>query len=62
MKFLLSRKFIVALVAIVGADLLCAFGIIHEGVYSAIIIAVVGGYLTANVTQKAATKPMEVEK
>lgn len=59
MRFLLSRKFLVALFAIAGADLLCAFGIIHEGVYSAIVIAVVGGYFTANVTQKATAKPSE---
>jgi hypothetical protein len=36
---------------------LCASGHIHEGVFSAVTIAVVGAYLAANVGQRAVTQP-----
>lgn len=57
MSNLLSRKFIVTMAVIVSATGLCVGGYIHEGVYSAVVIAVVGGYLAANVAQKVGTKP-----
>lgn len=48
-----SRKFIVAMAAIASASWLVYAGHIADGVYSAVVIAAVGGYLAANVTQKA---------
>ena len=51
-----SRKFIVALLSLLSASALCYFGHIADGVYSAVIIATVGAYMTANVTQKATVK------
>lgn len=52
-----SRKFIVALVAIVGATVLVYTGKIVDGVYATVVVAVVSGYYTANVSQKLGTKP-----
>ncbi len=52
---LTSRKFILALVAMLSATVLCWLGHIADGVYSAVVIGTVGGYLAANVTQKATT-------
>lgn len=54
-----SRKFILALLSLLSATLLCAFDKIADGVYSAVVIATVGAYLAANVTQKATAKPPE---
>ena len=51
-----SRKFIVAMMAIASASWLVYSGHIADGVYSAVVIAAVGGYLAANVTQKATAK------
>ena len=51
-----SRKFIVAMAAIASASWLVYTGHIADGVYSAVVIATVGGYLAANVTQKATAK------
>ena len=51
-----SRKFIVAMAAIASASWLVYSGHIADGVYSAVVIAAVGGYLAANVTQKATAK------
>lgn len=50
---MLSRKFILALLSLASAAWLCAYGYIFEGVYSVVVVATVGAYLTANVTQKA---------
>lgn len=47
-----SRKFITALLALVSASALCWYGRISDGVYSAVVIATVSAYLTANVLQK----------
>lgn len=44
-----SRKFILALLSLLSASLLCVTG--H--------IATVGAYMTANVAQKATAKPLE---
>lgn len=51
-----SRKFILALLSLASATGLCFAGYIADGVYSAVVIATVGAYMTANVTQKAAVK------
>lgn len=51
-----SRKFVVAMAAIASASWLVYAGHIADGVYSAVVIAAVGGYLAANVTQKATAK------
>lgn len=51
-----SRKFILAVLTLASATWLCWAGLIADGVYSAVVIATVGAYLAANVTQKATTK------
>ncbi len=56
MNALTSRKFILSLVSVLATAILCAAGIVSESIYSTVIIAVVGGYLAANVTQKATEK------
>ncbi len=48
-----SRKFILACAALVSATVLCWYGRIADGVYSAVVIATVGAYITGNVMQKA---------
>ena len=52
-----SRKFILALLSLLSATLLCVTGHIADGVYSAVVITTVGAYMTANVAQKATVKP-----
>ena len=54
-----SRKFILALLSLLSASLLCVTGHVADGVYSAVVIATVGVYMTANVAQKAAAKSLE---
>lgn len=56
MSRLTSRKFIVTVLSLLSATALCALGHIHEGVYSTVMVASVGAYLAANVTQKATSK------
>lgn len=56
MKRLASRKFLLALATVASATWLVAAGHIADGVYSAVVIAAVGGYLAANVTQRATAK------
>ena len=51
-----SRKFVVAMAAIASASWLVYAGHIADGVYSAVVIAAVTGYMAANVTQKATAK------
>ena len=51
-----SRKFLLALAALISAHVLCAYGHISDGVYSAVLLGCVGGYLAANVTQRATAK------
>ena len=53
----LSRKFILALLTIASATGLVLFHHISDGVYSAVVIATIGAYFTANVTQKVKTTP-----
>ena len=52
---LTSRKFILAMTVFIGASLLLAFKMIEPAVWRDIVIAVLGGYLTSNVVQKAVT-------
>ena len=59
MTHLTSRKFIVAALSILSATGLCAFGLIHEGVYSAVVIACVSAYIAGNVTQQTFGKKPE---
>ena len=47
-----SRKFILSLLSLVSASALCWYGYIADGVYSAVVIATVGAYITGNVMQK----------
>lgn len=51
-----SRKFILAALSLLSTSVLCWFDHIQEGVYSAVVIATVGAYLAANVTQKSVEK------
>lgn len=56
MKQLMSRKFICAMAALASAHYLVANKLIADGVYSAVVIATIGAYVTANVVQKAVSK------
>lgn len=51
-----SRKFILAMCVVASATWLVASGHIADGVYSAVVIAVAGAYMTANVVQKSTSK------
>lgn len=44
-----NRKFIVAMTAILSASILVGLRLIADGVFATVVVAVVGGYLTANV-------------
>jgi len=56
MNRLSSRKFLLALFTLGASVWLCAEGHIHEGVYSAVVIATVGAYIAGNVAAKQVTK------
>ena len=47
-----SRKFILAVLSLISATGLVWSGHISDGVYSAVMLATVGAYVTANVVQK----------
>ncbi len=49
---LTSRKFLLAVLTVIGAMFLVFMGRISDGVFSTIIVAVIGAYFAANVTQK----------
>lgn len=51
-----GRKFALALLTLGLTGYLTWAGHIHEGVYSAVVIATVGAYITGNVAQKAVVK------
>lgn len=50
-----SRKFILSVLSLISATGLCWAGHIADGVYSAVVIATVGAYITGNVIQKVNT-------
>ncbi|WP_158306327.1 hypothetical protein [Alicycliphilus denitrificans] len=52
----MSRKFILAIATVASASWLVYAGHIADGVYSAVVIAAVSGYMAANVAQKATVK------
>lgn len=54
-----SRKFLLALLTLISATLLIYLGHISDGVYSAVVIANLGGYMTSNVMQKRIVQPDE---
>ena len=53
MNRFISRKFALVLATLASATWLVYTGRIADGVYSAVVIAAVTGYFTANVAQKA---------
>ena len=55
---LISKKFIIAFLAIVINAALVYFGKISDGVYSTVMVATIAAYLTANVMDnKEVAKP-----
>lgn len=56
MKHFASRKFLLALLTQAANVWLCAAGLIADGVYSAVTIAVVAAYVAGNVAQKTLAK------
>jgi uncharacterized membrane protein YeaQ/YmgE (transglycosylase-associated protein family) len=54
-----SRKFILALLALVSATGLVAAGLITPGVYQYVVLGTVGAYITGNVSQKWVEKKAE---
>ena len=52
MKRFLSRKFLLAFFSLCSATMLVYNSNISDGVYSSVVIATVGAYLTSNVFQK----------
>ncbi|TCS35812.1 hypothetical protein EDC30_109111 [Paucimonas lemoignei] len=55
MNKFLSRKFLIALATLISASWLVCSEHIADGVYSAVVIAVVVAYITGNVAQKKVT-------
>lgn len=51
-----SRKFILALLALIALAALCWFRLIDGSQFITGLVATVGAYMTANVSQKAVTK------
>lgn len=54
-----SRKFILSMFAVASASVLVYTGKISDGVYSTVVVATIGGYLTANVWQKKDAKEVK---
>lgn len=52
MNKLASRKFILAVLALLSASALVAFRRIDAGVYATVVVAAIGGYLSANVLEQ----------
>lgn len=48
-----GRKFLLALLSLASATVLCFTGHIADGVYSAVVLGTVGAFMTANVVQKS---------
>ena len=51
-----SRKFLLALAALMIASGLLAFGMVTALIWRDVVIATVGAYIAGNVTQKATSK------
>lgn len=51
-----GRKFAACILALLSASVLCWFGRIADGVYSAVVIATVGAFITGNVAEKVMAK------
>jgi expansin (peptidoglycan-binding protein) len=47
-----GRKFVLAMSTLVSTSWLVSVGHIADGVYSAVVIATVGAYITGNVVQR----------
>lgn len=56
-----SRKFLLALFAVTGNFAMVYFGKISDGVYSTVIVATIGAYLTSNVISKKDNNTAEIE-
>lgn len=54
-----SRKFILALLALISATGLVAAGLITPGVFQYVVLGTVGAYITGNVSQKWVEKKAE---
>ena len=52
-----SRKFVLAILAVLSSTVLVWQAKISDGVYSSVMIAIIAAYYTANVTQKKVEKP-----
>lgn len=48
-----GRKFLLCLLCLASTTLMCYLGHISDGVYSAVVIATIGSYITGNVAQKS---------
>lgn len=55
-----GRKFILAMAALILTVALVWFGKIAEGIYSVVIVSVVGAYITGNVTQRVMSSTASV--
>jgi hypothetical protein len=56
LRYLGGRKFSLAFASLISASILTWFGKIDPGVYSAVVIATVGVYITGNVWQHTKLK------
>lgn len=56
-----GRRFLLTIVSGAGTWLLCWFGKIDGGVYSAVTIATVASYIVGNVAQKKIEAPSAAE-
>lgn len=56
MQTFASRKFLLAIATLVSVTWLVWSGNVADGVYSAVVIATVGAYITGNVVQKKMEK------
>lgn len=52
---LTSRKFLLSGASLIAASVLCWFGKIDGGVFAAVVMATVAGYITGNIVQKVTT-------
>ena len=56
LRYVEGRKFSLSVLSLLSASLLVWFGKIDAGVYSAVVIATVGSYITGNVFEKKVEK------